>query len=641
MCGIWGVYQPGGGQRDTLARMAGTLTHRGPDDEGIFAEGPIGLGNRRLSIIDLPGGHQPLSNEDCSVWVVYNGELYNYRELTTLLQERGHRFRTRSDTEVLVHLYEEFGEACVDHLQGMYAFAIWDETRQTLFLARDRLGQKPLFYAAVDGAFYFASEAKAILAATGTHGGPDLETIHHFLSLRFIPAPRTMFRNIRKLPPAHFLRYRNGEVEVRRYWDLSFSDKLAIGEPDLLDMLGDTLRKTISSHLTSDVPVGAFLSGGLDSSTIVAYMAQASTQPVPTFSIGVAEQDFNELPFSRLVAERYGTAHHEATVRPNLIDLLPTIVWHLDEPSDPIAACMYHAAALASQHVKVVMGGDGGDELFAGFDRYAGIRYIDQYARVPAFVRQRLIGPAVRSVPDSLSYKSLTQRLQWAQHLASVPSGGQRYAEATTFFRFTHSAKQALYGEALWHDLHSLVSTDVIVDAYNHADAEDSVDRMLYADFVTRLPEHSLMLTDRMTMAHGLESRSPFLDHSLVELLARVPSQLKIRHNTSKYVLRRLMRDQLPAPIVQRQKQGFMFPLGYWLQNELHAFARNSLLGSRLVKDGLFRRAAVLQLLDEHRERRVDHHVRLWMLINLDVWYRLFVDNESPASVQETLRSFV
>jgi len=641
MCGICGIYRPGGVRREELRRMADAIAHRGPDDEGYHIDGPVGLGFRRLSIIDLARGHQPLCNEDGSVWLIFNGEIYNYRELRQGLETRGHRFRSDADTEVIVHLYEEHGEGCVRLLSGMFAFAVWDARTGRLLLARDRLGQKPLYYARRGGTLCFASEIKALLAQGELRREPDMESIHDYLSLRFVPSPRTVLRGVATLPPAHYLVFEGGAARVERYWQLSFHHKLALSDGEYVEALRERLSAAVESHLMSDVPLGAFLSGGMDSSTVVALMARLSDTPPKTFAVGVSEQDYNELPYARMVAAHYGTEHVEQVVASDLMRLLPRMIWHLDEPSDPIAACMFHAAALASQHVKVVLGGDGGDELFAGFDRYRGLAALSRYSWLPVAPLARAMGPLVGALPDSFTYKSATQRLRWLQRLAALPNDGERYAEATVFFRFGHDDKARLFSPALWRELRDRPSTRAIVEPFEEADSDDLIDRMLYADFVTRLPNHSLMLTDRMTMAHSLEARSPLLDHELVELLATFPSHTKIRGKRLKYVLRELGKRYLPPAILGRQKQGFMFPVAYWFRHELHAPLRRFLDESNLVRQGLFRRAEIARLLEEHRDSRVDHHVRLWMLLNLEIWYQLYIMGLSLADVeQQVMRSF-
>jgi len=637
MCGICGKLTNSQIDPEDLRRMAKTLAHRGPDDEGYYIDGPIGMGHRRLSIIDLETGRQPISNEDQTIWIVYNGETYNYKTLRKDLEEKGHLFKTQTDTEVIVHLYEELGESCVEKLSGMFAFAIWDKNTKKLFLARDRIGQKPLFYARHGSTFLFASEVKAILAEPGIEREIDFEAIHHYLSLRFIPSPQTMFRNVGKLPAGHYLTYQNGDLRIHRYWDLSFREKLNLLEDQFVDCLQGKLTETVESHLVSDVPVGAFLSGGMDTSMIVALMGHLLPDPFKTFTIGVKEQDYNELPYAQMVAQQYRTDHIPQVVESNLIQLIPKMIWHLDEPSDPIAACMFHAAKLASEHVKVVLGGDGGDELFAGFDRYRGMGLVDYYKLVPAIIREKVLRPIIESIPDSFTYKSLSQKMRWVHQLSSYENG-KRYAEATSFFRFSHQQKRLLFTDALWRKLQNNHSKDIIVDQYNKPNAEDPIDKMLYADFMTRLSEHTLMLTDRMNMAHGLEARSPYLDHSLVELLATFPSNMKIRGKHLKYVLRQLSKNYLPSEVIKREKQGFMLPVAYWFRNELHGFLKIYLMQSKMVKEGFFRKERILQLLEDHRKNRLDNHVRIWMLLNLEIWYQLFIERKEIEPIQEEIQ---
>ena len=637
MCGICGKYCSSGVEEAEVRRMAKALAHRGPDDEGYYLKGPIGLGHRRLSIIDLNTGRQPLANEDGSIWIIFNGEIYNYRSLKRDLEEKGHRFQTQTDTEVIVHLYEDYGAGCLDHLRGMFAFALWDEKQRTLFLARDRIGQKPLFYAQEGDSFWFASELKGLLTAPEIKRELDLEALHHYLSLRFIPPPQTMFRSIHKLPPGHYLIFREGRITIRRYWDLSFRDKLGGKDEEYVERLRAKMTETVQSHLVSDVPVGAFLSGGMDSSIIVALMAGLLPGRFKTFAIGVKEQDFNELPYARMVADRFRTEHIEEVVEADLIGLLPRIIWHLDEPSDPIAACFFQASRLASSQVKVVLGGDGGDELFAGFDRYSGIRYIDYYALVPRWVREKIFGALIDRMPENFSYKSLSQRIRWMQQLAAF-DGGQRYAEATSFFRFNHRDKAALFPPDLWKSLAGLDSNEVIAGPYQRAPAEDPIDRMLYADLMTKLPEHTLMLTDRLNMAHGLEARSPFLDHELMELVAAFPSRIKIKGRRLKAVLREMAQDLLPGEILRRGKQGFMFPVAYWFRQPLYGFLQTFFQEARLIREGVINRKQVFKLLEEHRRNKLDHHVRLWMLLNLEIWYRLYLEQQSIEEIEGSIR---
>lgn len=638
MCGICGKYSPAGVTQEDINPMLQMLTHRGPDDEGIFVRGNIGLGNSRLSIIDLPGGHQPMSNEDGTIWIVYNGEIYNHRQLRDELKQLGHHFCTNSDTEVIVHLYEELGERFVEKLNGMFAIAIWDGNQQKLLLARDHLGQKPLFYSQSSQEFWFGSEIKAILVTSNQNREIDLEALNHYLSLRFIPSPQTMFRGVQKLPPAHVLIFQNGKINLRQYWSLSFRQNHSLSESDLIEELRKRLVQTVKTHLVSDVPVGALLSGGLDSSMIVALMATELGVSFKTFSIGVDEQDFDEIPYARLVADHFYTEHIEQRVNLDLMTSLPRMIWHLDEPSDPIAACQFQAAALASKHVKVVLGGDGGDELFGGFDRYFGVGYVEHYARIPQFARQQLIGPLIDWFPESFSYKSRTQKLRWIHQLSFLHGTAERYAGATLFFRFDHRGRQTLFTPYLWDEVGKLDSAKVITTQYAHSDAVDTYGKMLFADYMTRLTEHSLMLTDRMTMAHGLELRSPFLDHKLVEFMAAVPSNLKMNGRRLKSLLRKVAIEYLPDPIVNRSKQGFMFPFAYWFRNDLSGFLKSFLVNSFFIREGFFRKEEVFKLIDEHQRNKVDNHVRLWMLLSLEIWQQLNLENKGVDEVTENIK---
>jgi len=638
MCGICGIYDPSGVQEESVEPMLEVLAHRGPDDRGVYSEGCIGLGSCRLSIIDLEGGRQPISNEDSRIWLVFNGEIYNFRELRDELEQKGHIFRTRTDTEVIVHLYEEVGEQLVQRLRGMFAFALWDVERKKLLLARDHLGQKPLFYAQEGEKLLFASEIKGILAASSRPREIDFTSLHHYLSLRFVPPPGTMLKNIQKLPAAHLLIHQQGRISLTRYWDISFEHKLNYSrEGQYLELLREKLQNVISLHMSSDVPVGALLSGGLDSSMVVSIMSRDLEASFKTFSIGVGEEKFNELPFARKVADHHNTEHIEAHATPDLIAGLPKMIWHMDEPSDPIAACQYQAAALASKHVKVVLGGDGGDELFAGFDRYLATGYLQYYRLIPLPIRAHLIGGLLEQLPEGFGYKGLLQKLRWVHQLSALSSVADRYAGATCFFRFSHQQKNELFSQELWRDLRVLNSADVIADEFNRAPATDPVERMIYADYKTRLPEHSLMLTDRMSMAHSLELRSPFLDHELVSLLASFPARLKIRGHQLKYVLRRLGREYLPPGIVARRKQGFMLPVAHWLGGELYPVLEDYLLQSHFTKEGLFRRDTVTRMMTEHRQRRIDHHVRLWMLLNLAVWHDLYILRKNRSELAQEL----
>jgi asparagine synthase (glutamine-hydrolysing) len=624
--------------------MADSIRHRGPDDEGCYLDGPIGLASRRLSIIDLDHGRQPIANEDETVWIVFNGEIYNYPELRADLLERGHTFRTHTDTEVIVHLWEEYGRAAVARLRGMFAFALWDTRTRELLLARDPLGQKPLYYAEVTEqggpALLFGSEIKALLVDPALRPQLNSRALHHYISLRYIPAADTLFAGINKLPAAHTLLFRDGQIDIQPYWELTYEPKWQGSEAELVRRLRDLLLETVEAHLLSDVPLGAFLSGGIDSSLIAAMMATLAPDPISTFSIGVPEKDFSELPYARLVAERYGTRHYEAIVSPNLVADLPRMIWHMDEPVDPFAFGVFAVAQLASQHVKVVLGGDGGDEIFAGYDRYFGNQIIDYYLLVPTALRRHVIGPMVARLPDNFSYNNRVQKLRWLVAMSET-GADERYARSASHLRFSHAQKEALYTPALWGELGGLNSLDELLRYFNAANAREMVDKMLFTDVKTRLADHLLMIGDRMTMAHSVEGRSPYVDKRVVEFAARLPSNLKLRGRKLKHIQREVARPYLPETLVTRPKQGFGFPLAYWFKGPLRPLMQELIASSRLAEAGLFRGAAMADLLDEHAAGRVDHNYRLWLLLNIELWLRMFMDGMSQDDLNGYLQERV
>jgi asparagine synthase (glutamine-hydrolysing) len=611
--------------------MGDVLVHRGPDDVGYYVNSSIGLGNRRLSIIDLEHGHQPITNEDGTVVIVFNGEIYNYRELRRQLQSRGHRFRTSTDTEVIVHLYEDEGVSCVKHLDGMFALAIWDSVRHRLFMARDRFGQKPLYYHHRPGQFSFASEIKAIFEVDSIDRVPNPLSIHHYLSLRFVPPPDTMFEGIWKLPAAHTLIWEREGITLNRYWELRYSPKLKISEADAVTALEEVLGDAAESHQVSDVPIGALLSGGLDSGLVVALMSVHNRGgPVSTFSVGVTEEDWNELPYARAVAQRHGTDHHEVVVHPNLLEILPTVIWHLDEPSDPSAVCKYYVARAAGGRVKVSLGGDGGDEMLGGYDRYVGNRLVRYYCLLPQGLRRQITGRLLARIPDSFTYKSLAQKLRWLDQM-SVDSEDRRYASSVNFFRFDEQTKRRLYGPQFAGKVADIDSIDYIASVFRDAPVENAVDRMLYTDVMTQLAEHGLMIVDRTTMAFSLENRSPFLDRKVAEFCAALPPEFKIRGHRIRYLQRELARRYLPPEVARRRKQGFGLPLGYWFRGSLGELTADLFRNSYVADAGYLTRDGLLSVLKEHRELGINHSHRLWMLLNLEMWYRIFIANQWAA----------
>jgi asparagine synthase (glutamine-hydrolysing) len=620
-----------------MQRMLGALSHRGPDGEGVEEDANAILGHRRLSIIDLEGGRQPLTNADRSIWLVCNGEIYNYRELRADLESHGHRFLTHSDCEVIIGLYERYGDRVLDHLRGMFSFGLWDARRRRLLLARDHLGQKPMYYARTTRGFAFASEIKALLAFDPALRTLDLAALDQYLALRLVAPPLSMFSGIRKLPPAHLLVLETGGAAViRRYWQLEYQPKLQRSEDDLLDELEARIEDALRLHLVSDVPVGAFLSGGLDSSLLVAMLVKrVGVKNLPTFTVGLPHHRFDEAPHARLVAQMYSTEHHELTLSPSLMGLLPNLIYHLDEPSDPLSLCTYYVAQLARRYVKVVIGGDGGDELFGGYDRYYGNSYASYYARVPGAVRRRLIAPVLSLIPEVGWYKSLGHQLRWL-HRLSFLSGGERYASSLSYFYFDRHMRAELLTPDAKASLAGISAEDAIRLPYE-ATHGDSLDRMLGADSQVRLPDHPVMITDRMSMAHGLETRSPFMDHRLAEFAARLPSSLKVRGRTLRVAQRKLAGRYLPAEILDRPKQGFSSALPYILQHEYRLLYDRFLPDSQLVKAGVLQRDAIDRLLQSHLSGRADHGNRLWLLINAELWYRMMIQGVSSESLRDEL----
>jgi asparagine synthase (glutamine-hydrolysing) len=639
MCGIAGIISAN--NRGLIRSMTQVMTHRGPDGEGYFENDDIALGHKRLSIIDLEGGKQPIANEDGKLQLICNGEIYNSPKLRTMLERKGHSFKTHTDVEVILHLYEEYAEQCVKHLRGMYAFAIWDTENKTLFTARDHMGQKPLFYYQNGDEFIFASEIKAILETGLVKPEIDLDALWHYVSLRFIPDQYSLFKNIRKLPAASYLTYKAGEVQTEKYWSPDFCEKLKSNEADIEEGLDELLKDTVKMHTLSDVRVGAFLSGGIDSSTVAAMMAKASSEPVPTFSIGVKEQGFNELPYARMVVDQYAMESHERVVQADLIHLIPSMIHHLDEPSDPFAVGVYLVSQVASEQVKVVLGGDGGDENFAGYDRFAGQRLVDHYCLLPQWFRKSVMTKVIDRIPESFGYKSLAQKASWVNDMSFYASSGERYAQSMSFLRFTKHAKQQLFTEQARDQIEDYDSTSKILNYFDADNVDDVVDRMLYTDLMTRMPDHLLSIVDRMSMAHSIESRPPLVDYKFVEYAASIPANLKLKGRNLKYILKKVAGRYLPDELINRKKQGFGFPLAIWMRTDLKDFLTRLFSQSRFVEIGVFDRDYIFQILEEHLSGKADHNFRLWILINLEFWYRLYFDGESIESLTELTDSLM
>jgi asparagine synthase (glutamine-hydrolysing) len=637
MCGIAGIVSQDPARRQRIGPMLDAMVHRGPDDEGRVDSAPAVLGQRRLSIIDLAGGHQPIPNADETAWIICNGEIYNYQALRDELVAEGVRFRCHSDTEVILHLYEKHGIDCVHRLRGMFAFAIWDARRKLLFCARDRLGQKPFYYWTSGGEFAFGSEIKALLAMDSGLRSLNRAALDQYLGLRIISSPDSMFSGVCKLPPAHLLTFSPEQgLNIRQYWDLSFEPKHEQDESVLLDELESRLIDTLRLHMVSDVPVGAFMSGGLDSTLVVAMlMKHVCKEPLQTFTMGLPYREFDETPAARRVAEAYGTQHHEQVITPSLVRNLPELVWHLDEPSDPLSVCAYLLAEFAARKVKVVLGGDGGDELFGGYDRYYGNQYAGLLARVPAVMRRGLLGTVLRVLPDGGWYKSRAHQLKWLYELSFL-SGSQRYARSLGYFYFGDDWRARLYGQGMSGVGSEADPTAAVRRLFDAKPGREPIDSMLYADSFIRLPDHPVMITDRMTMAHSLEARSPFMDHELAEFTARLPVALKVRGRSLRWIQKRLAERYLPPDVLARPKQGFASALPYMLRDEYEQLFDVFLARSALAEDEVLRQPAIDQLLGEHRAGRADHGNRLWLLVNSEVWYRMYIRGQSTAQLRET-----
>jgi asparagine synthase (glutamine-hydrolysing) len=632
MCGIAGIADFDGNviSESLVKSMCTAICHRGPDDEGVLSvpaaaassEPRAVLGNRRLSIIDVAGGHQPIANEDRSVWVVQNGEIYNFQELRDRLVASGHRFVTRSDTEVIVHLYEEKGEDFAAELDGMFAIAIWDDRKKRLILARDRFGKKPIVYAERGGRLWFGSEFRALLADPAISREIDYEALDEYMSFMSVPAPLTIYKQIRKLPPAHVLVRDAAGTRVERYWRLQYLPKRRISEQDAAAEVRRLLTEAVRKRLISEVPLGAFLSGGVDSSAVVALMATLSDSPVKTFSIGFDDPRFNELPHARRVAERYGCDHHEFEVHPKAIEILPSMVRHYGEPyADSSAIPSFYLAQLTRRHVTVALNGDGGDEMFAGYGWHLAGRLAERWQQVPAPLRALAETAAGAIIPASSNRRS---RLSQAARF--VKGAGRPRPEMYRAFVsiYTSDLKSALYANPQLH-----ARTDRLAAVFDGLQDLDGVDAMLAADVAWYLPTDLLVKMDIATMAHSLESRSPFLDWPLTEFVATLPSDYKLRGRTSKYLLKKAVADLVPDHNMRRPKQGFAVPIGAWFKGELKDFLADHVLSERFQARGLFRPEAVQRIFNDHQRGAHDYAHHLWVLLMLELWFRAFIDQSA------------
>ncbi len=625
MCGICGIYNRESGAAVAgadIKAMCDAIIHRGPDDEGQYIHGPVGLGMRRLAIIDLATGRQPIFNEEGDAVIVLNGEIYNHLELKRDLEKRGHRFRTRSDTEAILHAYEEYGENCPSHLNGMFAFAIWDARRQRLFIARDRIGKKPLYYHFDGRRLVFASEIKAILRLREIPREVDPRALDAYLTYEYIPAPLSIFKGIRKLPQGHWLSLDREGLRIRRYWQLHYRASAA-SEADLAAEFLDLLRDAVRIRLMSEVPLGAFLSGGLDSSAVVAMMSQTAEKGVKSYSIGFDNATYNELPWARMVARHFGTEHHEEIITPDAVGLTERIVRQLDEPLGDFSVFpTWMVSEMARKHVTVVLSGDGGDELLGGYETYIAERMARRYARLPGWLRKGAIEPLVALLPPTEKKKGFINKSRRFIEGCRLPADLQH----VRWMIFLQEAEKGLlYSPALGEALADQDPYGFIRQAFAACDSPEPLDQQEYVDIVTYLADDIMVKVDRMSMAVSLEARAPFLDYRLVEFCASLPPHLRLNGKRSKYILKRAFRGILPDEILDRRKEGFSIPIKSWMKGELKPMLLDFLSPSALAATGWFEPAHVQRLIGEHLDGRENHSHRLWALLMFQMWHHQYM----------------
>lgn len=622
MCGICGVFNQQSGEpvsRDIIAQMANLISHRGPDESGIYLDGPVGLGSQRLSIIDLSNGHQPMSNEKGDIWIVFNGEIWNYRALRKEFLEKGHQFRTNSDTETIIHAYEEYGADCIAHLNGMFGLAIWDLSRKRLLLARDRVGKKPLYYAHVDGSLIFASEIKSLLCHPQVKRQVDVQALADFLSVRYVPGPATLFAKISKILPGHMLLCENGELKEKCYWDFTFGKTENRPIEEYIQGIRQNVKRAVEERMMADVPLGAMLSGGVDSSIVTGTMSQLMDEPVKTFSVGFDVPEYSELPYARLVSQHFGTEHHDLVVKcSDLSTYWPLLTWHRDEPvSEPSDLGVYLISKLARQHVKVVLSGEGGDELFAGYPKYI-VDWLARYYQIlPRPARDQLITPLIERLPYNM------RKIKLALRTLSQPAP-ERWMNWFGVFNgqlknnlLSASTKASIDGD----------SSKAFRRWLERNPQRDDLSSMLYLDTKIWLPDNLLMKGDKMTMAASLEARIPFLDHRLIEFASSIPSNIKVKPFQAKYLLKRAYRDFLPEPILTRKKIGFNVPVGIWFRGEQRNLITSLLLSERARSRGFLNSEFVASILRDHLEGRTQYGNQLFLLASLELWFRVFIDN--------------
>jgi asparagine synthase (glutamine-hydrolysing) len=635
MCGIAGWVSCASVRPDEalLRRMCNAIHHRGPDSEGLFIDDQVALGARRLSIIDLTTGDQPVRSADGAVTIVFNGEIYNFQDVRAELEAMGHQFHTQGDTEVVVQGYLAWGEAFLDRLNGMFALALWDEPRQRLVLARDRFGKKPLLLSQSGDTLVFGSEFRALLEHPAVSRDIDPLAIDDFLTLGYVAAPRTAFQQIRKLPPGHLLIWERGQTRLRSYWSLDFEPKSSISEAEAVERFEELFRDAVRLRLISDVPLGAFLSGGIDSASVVAMMAETGHERVKTFSIGFTDSAYNELPLARLVAERYGTEHHEFVVEPRATELLPKLVQHYGEPyADSSALPTFELARVTRKHVTVALNGDGGDEIFGGYDRYRALM-LAQAARTRLPITPRAYRLAAGLLTEAAGQRTLTGRARrFLGGLAASP--GEQYARWMSLF--PDDLKTQLYSESYTSILSRNRAQARLKEPFDDGGSLSVADVAMNLDVATYLPDDLLVKVDIATMANSLEGRSPFLDYRVAEFAARLPMHLKIRGGRSKYLIKRAMQRRIPAAILNRRKSGFGVPLARWFREDLRSTVQEVVLSDRALERGYFEPAAIKRMVNDHVQARSDHAQRLWALLILEMWHQAFIDtagSREPACV--------
>jgi len=631
MCGIAGKVAASSNtaavDADVVRRMTDLIVHRGPDDDGIYIDRQAVLGHRRLSIIDLSTGKQPISNEDGTVWVVYNGEIYNFPELRKQLLARGHVLKTHTDTEVIVHLYEDYGEQCVTQLQGMFAFALWDARKKKLMLARDRVGIKPLYYVRTSDSLLFASEIKAFRADPSVQLTLNTQAIDTFLTFLYVPGSETLFRDVRKLEPGYYLTMEDGRVKLSRYWDLKFTAPESNGQfRESVEALQQMLEQTVREHMISDVPVGVLLSGGVDSTAMLSFAVQETQQKVSSFTIGFDGHNFaDERPYARLAAEKFGSEHHEMTITArDFLEFLPKYVWHMEEPvCEPPAVALYYVTKLASAHVKVLLSGEGGDEAFAGYQNYRNILWLE---------RLRVVGQPWTSLAatafSGLGHLRGLGRLQKYSSMLKMPLEDYYYGRTSSPASFFNRNKATLYSTAFAQSLETTNPRQRLRELFSHVAGQPALNQMLYVDTKTWLPDDLLVKADKISMANSLELRVPLLDHKLLEFAASLPVNYKVRGFTTKYILKEALHARIPQPIIDRKKTGFPVPVESWITNDLSGFVRDVLMDRKTIERGYFRKDFVETLIKDGTQRE-KHVADIFSLLTLELWHRQLLDGRN------------